>query len=148
MAPGPSKDPIDPNDIEIKTTTYLDPDGDSLRAHHYQEVIAPHPEREAGAPPSADDVPVFLIIKLNNAPVACGGLRTLYNEPRMAEIKRMYVLPEFRGRSKGIADLLMRSLESAAVERGWSVLRLATGVDMPLARRFYERLYDLYIPFS
>lgn len=51
----------------------------------------------------------------------------------------MYVLPEYRGRFKGIADLLIQQLEASAVKQGWNILRLETRGDMLQARRYYER---------
>ena len=54
-----------------------------------------------------------------------------------AEIKRMYVVPHARG--TGVATHVLRALESAAVERGWTTLRLETGTAQPDAQRFYER---------
>jgi putative acetyltransferase len=54
-----------------------------------------------------------------------------------AEVKRMYVAPGSRG--SGVATGLLRALEAAAVERGWSTLRLETGTAQPDAMRFYER---------
>ena len=49
----------------------------------------------------------------------------------------MYVVPPSRG--SGVAGALLRALESAAVERGWTTLRLETGSAQPDAIRFYAR---------
>ena len=124
--------------VEVKVTNFLDPDGEELLERYRQEIIANYPAAASGAP-SADDVPVFLILKMKGVPVACAGLRLLEEATHIAEIKRMYVAPECRGRGKGVADELMRQLEVEAGRGGWSVLRLTTGVEMPQARRFYER---------
>ena len=126
-------------DVEVKLTTLLDPDGAELRELHRQEVIAKYPA-EAGLPLTAADLPVFMILKSKGSAIACGGLRPLRDDRNnMAELKRMYVVPEFRGRVNGIADFLMQQLELQAADKGWTVLRLETGVDMSRARKFYER---------
>src|SRR4051812_4421994 len=39
---------------------------------------------------------VFLIAYVNGQPAGCGATRLI--DPQTAEIKRMYVVPEFRGR--------------------------------------------------
>jgi putative acetyltransferase len=54
-----------------------------------------------------------------------------YLEPGVGEVKRMFVLPEFRGR--GIARHILMALESTAQERGYSTLRLETGTRQPEA---------------
>ena len=127
------------HNIEVKSTSLRDPDAVDLIEHHRQEVIAKYPA-EAGVPPTAETLNVFLILKVEGKPVACGGLRSLEDQHSgMAELKRMYVLPEYRGQANGIADLLVERLQSAAMKHGWITLRLETGVDMPQARRYYER---------
>ncbi|BCB85777.1 hypothetical protein Psuf_030900 [Phytohabitans suffuscus] len=62
----------------------------------------------------------------------------------------MYVVPHARG--TGVATALLRALEAAAVERGWTTIRLETGTAQPDAQRFYERegyrpipLFGVYI---
>ena len=66
--------------------------------------------------------------------VAGGGLRTI--GPGLGEIKRMYVVPEWRGR--GVARLLLSALEEAARDLGLSRVRLDTGPGQPEARHLYE----------
>ena len=52
-----------------------------------------------------------------------GGVKGLSGA--IAEIKRMYVVPEARGR--GVARALLAALEDAARELGYEVVRLDTG---------------------
>ena len=85
---------------------------------------------------------MFLVAYAGPVPVGCGALRQL--EPGAAEIKRMYVLPEWRG--KGVSVLVLAGLEGHAREQGWSVLRLETGPKQPEAVRFYERSGYVRIP--
>ena len=65
----------------------------------------------------------------------CGAVALL---PRYAELKRMYVRPESRGR--GIADTIVRFLERQAAERGYGSVLLETGVKQLAALSFYERI--------
>jgi putative acetyltransferase len=60
------------------------------------------------------------------------------------------VVPSSRG--SGVATYLLRQLEQAARERGWTTIRLETGPGQPDAMRFYERegyreipLYGAYV---
>src|SRR3954466_6260157 len=66
--------------------------------------------------------------------VCVGGVKRL--DDRTAEIKRMYVLPEARGR--GAARALLGALEDAARELGYARVRLDTGRSQHHARALYE----------
>ncbi|MBT3385687.1 MAG: GNAT family N-acetyltransferase [Prolixibacteraceae bacterium] len=77
----------------------------------------------------------FLVVWINEEPIACGAVRPLF-ENEIAEIKRMFVKPEFRG--NGIARLLLKKLESLAVEMGYKKIWLETGDRQPEAIRLYE----------
>jgi GNAT superfamily N-acetyltransferase len=52
--------------------------------------------------------------------VACGGLKTV--GPGVAEVKRMYVVPEARGR--GVGRALLVALEEQAQSMGFASVRL------------------------
>jgi GNAT superfamily N-acetyltransferase len=67
--------------------------------------------------------------------VCCGGLKELSHDT--CEIKRMYVIPQARGR--GVGRQLLEALERAAVELGYGVVRLDTGPRQPGAERMYRR---------
>jgi GNAT superfamily N-acetyltransferase len=66
--------------------------------------------------------------------VSVGGVKRL--DDQTAEIKRMYVLPEARGR--GAARALLGALEEAARDLGYTRVRLDTGRDQHHARALYE----------
>ena len=53
------------------------------------------------------------------------------------EIKRMYVRPEFRGRR--YAKQMLKHIEELATARGFSKVRLETGIPQPEAIGLYER---------
>jgi putative acetyltransferase len=82
----------------------------------------------------ADPDLTFFIARIDGCGVGCGALRRL--EPRVGEIKRMYVLPEFRGR--GIARQILEALESRARELGHAEVRLETGIGQPEAIGLYK----------
>jgi GNAT superfamily N-acetyltransferase len=94
------------------------------------------PAGEPGTPPSAADVSVVLVAgDAAGTTLGCGALRHLGGE--VAEVKRMYVVPEARGR--GVSKAILVGLEAAARERGWTTLRLETGPRQPEAVGLYER---------
>ena len=68
-------------------------------------------------------VGAFLIAWEDGEAVACGGI-ACYDDAT-AEIRRMYVLPDARGR--GLGQLLLDSLENEARVLGYSFVRLETG---------------------
>jgi GNAT superfamily N-acetyltransferase len=65
--------------------------------------------------------------------VACGGLKRL--DASTGEIKRMYVLPDARGR--GVARRLLLALEDAARDAGYERVKLDTGAKQPHAHALY-----------
>ena len=70
-----------------------------------------------------------------NIPVGCGAFKP-YDETRV-EIKRMYVLPEYRG--KRIAQIVLEELEKWATELNYNACLLETGKKQPEAIRLYEK---------
>ncbi|MGJ8593325.1 MAG: GNAT family N-acetyltransferase [Aquaticitalea sp.] len=67
--------------------------------------------------------------------VACGAIKPFDQDT--AEVKRMYVLPAFRG--KGIASYILNALESWAKELGYSQCVLETGLKQPEAISLYKK---------
>lgn len=65
----------------------------------------------------------FVAVYEEGCPVAGGGVKRL--DGTTAEIKRMYVVPDVRGR--GVARRLLGALEDAARELGYRRARLDTG---------------------
>ncbi len=78
----------------------------------------------------------MLLARRDGRPVGCGGIRM--EEAATAELKRMYVIPDERGR--GIATELVARLERIAAEQGVTRLVLDTTPRMESAVRLYERL--------
>lgn len=129
--------------ITITEVPWDDPQAAALRAAQRAEIDAMYgPGSEPGVAPSAADIAVFLIAHVADEPVGCGALRPL--APGAAELKRMYVVPDWRGR--GVSGAVLSALEQAAVARGWRTLRLETGPAQVAAIRLYERSGYVPIP--
>ena len=100
----------------------------------YGRIDVPH----APSATPADFAPpggAFLVLHDGERTVACGGVKRLDDEA--CEIKRMYVVPEARGR--GVAGVLLVALEDEARRLGYAIARLDTGPHQPHAQRLYER---------
>jgi putative acetyltransferase len=86
----------------------------------------------------------FLLARWQGQAVGCGAFRPLMGD--IAEIKRMYVEPAFRGR--GIARRLLAALEAGARQAGFARVWLETGTAQPEALGLYEtsgyRVIDNY----
>jgi putative acetyltransferase len=76
----------------------------------------------------------FVIAKIDSTAVGCGALRRI--EPGIGEIKRMFVLSDFRRR--GIARRILEALESRARELRETSVLLETGIGQPEAIEFYK----------
>ncbi len=78
----------------------------------------------------------FVIARAEGRAVGCGALRRL--DEMSAEVKRMYVEPELRGR--GIAKLILDHLEATALDMGIHRLVLETGIYQAEAIGLYRRM--------
>src|SRR5262245_12925510 len=77
----------------------------------------------------------FFVARVDDSPAACGGLKLFPAE--YAEVKRMYVRPEYRGR--GLGKAILNHLAGYAVAREIELLRLETGIYQVEAIGLYER---------
>jgi putative acetyltransferase len=77
----------------------------------------------------------FLVARDGGRAVGCGAVRVL--DPATAEVKRMYVDPDERGR--GVGKAVLDSLEVAAVQLGVRRLVLETGTYQHAAIALYRR---------
>lgn len=114
------------------------PEAETLRNAQQAELHVRYgsEDHEPGDPPTADTVPFFVVARTpDDEAVGCGGLRPLGSGG--FEVKRMYVLPAFRGR--GVATAILRRIEDEARGLGCTELLLETGTEQPDAMRFYER---------
>jgi GNAT superfamily N-acetyltransferase len=106
----------------------LDLDGDSMPAAGPAEL---------GPPGGA-----FIVGEVDDEAVCCGGIKRL--NVHTCEIKKMYVVPHWRGR--GIALILLGALEEKARSLGYTVARLDTGPKQRNAQGLYESEGYLEIP--
>jgi putative acetyltransferase len=81
------------------------------------------------------DQVVFFVMRFDAEPVACCGLKFFGKE--YAEVKRMYVREDSRGRGYGKA--MLDHLATHALQHGISLLRLETGIYQVEAIGLYER---------
>lgn len=78
---------------------------------------------------------VFLLARIAGVPAGCGAIRRF--DANTAEVKRMYVAPEWRGR--GIGRAVLAGLEREAHTRGYRRLVLETGPRQPESLAMYAR---------
>ncbi|MBD0297524.1 MAG: GNAT family N-acetyltransferase [Bacteroidota bacterium] len=71
----------------------------------------------------------------NDMPVSCGAMKEY--TPDVIEIKRMYTLPEYRG--KGMATKVLTELEKWATELSYGKCILETGKRQPEAIALYKK---------
>ncbi|MFS8104405.1 GNAT family N-acetyltransferase [Lentzea alba] len=81
------------------------------------------------------DVPVFLVASRDGEEAGCLGMRFL--DDGTGELTRMFVRTPFRG--QGVATALLKAMETEALERGVTVLRLDTRNDLVEARNLYAK---------
>ncbi len=68
----------------------------------------------------------------------CGAVKTRDDDGLYGEIKRVFVLEQYRGR--GISKRLMQALEAHLIAAGIDLSRLETGIWQPEAIGLYKRL--------
>jgi GNAT superfamily N-acetyltransferase len=92
------------------------------------EALANEPSDDLASPTG-----VFLVARLDGAPAGCLGVRL--GSPGLAELTRMFVVPEARGRGGG--PVLLAAGEEWARHRDVHTIRLDTRLDLLSARRLY-----------
>lgn len=80
----------------------------------------------------------FVGCRVDGELAASGAAKLMDDDGRYAEIKRVFVLPKFRGR--GLSLAIMRHLETEIGRLGVDLLRLETGVRQPEALGLYRKL--------
>ncbi|MBO6017463.1 MAG: GNAT family N-acetyltransferase, partial [Oscillospiraceae bacterium] len=102
----------------------------SLEQQNYDEEIA-HLEEKYGLPKGR----IYLVYADGNL-AGCVGMKP--SDESHAELKRLYVRPEFRGRNLG--EQLVRRIMDDAREEGYAFLRLDTLPGLKSALKLYRRL--------
>jgi len=152
-----------PAGISLRTTSYQHPDVQLLVAEVQQEYVRRYGSEDSAPIDAAEFDPpngMFVIATVDGRPAAMGGWRRLDSHeldpvaapdglatPWTAEIRRMYVSPEFRGR--GLARAVLAELEDTARDGGCWQLILETGLPQPEALGLYRSSgYQDVAPFG
>ncbi|WP_375437542.1 GNAT family N-acetyltransferase [uncultured Hymenobacter sp.] len=91
---------------------------------------------------TVDKIKHVVVAYLNDEPVGCGAFKEFNQE--LVEIKRMFVLPAYRG--QGVARAVLGELEQWAQELRYTGYVLETGKKQPEAIRLYEKSGYKLIP--
>lgn len=123
--------------IFLKRTDSEDPDLPVLIEQLDQELAVTDGEDHAFYDQfnKLDRIKNFIILYQNDLPVGCGALKEY--ELGIAEVKRMFVKPEKRG--KGLASLILKELELWASELSFQKCILETGIRQPDAISLYKK---------
>jgi putative acetyltransferase len=84
----------------------------------------------------------FFVLRRDDVAAGCGGVQLFGTD--YAELKRMYVRPEYRG--LGLGKRLVNHLAAYSRQRGITVLRLETGIYQEAAVALYEQMGFKRIP--
>lgn len=123
---------------------YLDPDDADVKAllaasDAYYVDLYP---AESNHLESSDDLKqqnvLFVGCRVAGDLVASGAAKIMSDDGCYAEIKRVFVLDDHRG--KGLSSQVMCFLETELENRGVSLFRLETGIKQPEALGLYRKL--------
>jgi GNAT superfamily N-acetyltransferase len=130
------------NRVEIRRVRYDAIVAQALLAAALADLQERYEDSEGDGTPinAADFEPpagAFFVAYLDGEPVACGGWRGYGGaDGTVAELKRMYTMPEARGR--GVARRMLAALEDSARSYGRTRMILETGVRNPEAIKLYQ----------
>jgi putative acetyltransferase len=132
--------------VEVRDEPLSSPVARGLIAALNAELLALYPPEECFHDLAENEVAPgqgrFLVAWEGDLPVGCGAIRRL--EDGRAELKRMYVVAERRGR--GISRAVLEALEATARALGASSIVLETGVRQPAAIGLYGSAGYVPIP--
>lgn len=89
-----------------------------------------------------DNIKEVVVVFIDDKAVGCGAFKTY--DKTAAEIKRMFVKSNYRRR--GIAQHILKELETWASELGYTACILETGKKQPEAIRLYQKTGYEIIP--
>ncbi len=81
-----------------------------------------------------DNIKYALVAYIDQKPIGCGAIKEFKSDSM--QVKRMYVLPRFRG--QGIAKTILLDLENWTKELGYTKCVLETGKRQPEAIQLYK----------
>jgi len=129
------------SDIEIRPMRFGAPVSRALVAGAMADLGQRYGGGGDGTP--VDDVEfdppngIFLVAFADGEPAGCAGWRSHDDTDDVAELKRMYVAPRFRG--IGLATMLLRAVEDAARGSGRTQMLLECGDKQPEAVALYQK---------
>jgi GNAT superfamily N-acetyltransferase len=128
----------------IKRTHGTDPDFISLISQLDHELWNELHEDQATYDPhnKVPDISTALVLYMDKEPVAIGCFREY--DPETAEIKRMFVKKEQRG--KGLSKKILDELEKWAKEKGFHYAILETSIHFDVAKNLYQSSGYTIIP--
>lgn len=133
--------------IGIAPVPYEDPVAQQLIEGVQQEYVVRYGGRDEAPVDRADFTPpsgLFLVARLDGAPAGCGGWRSHGSD---AELKRMFVVADFRG--KGVARAVLAEVERTTAAAGHTRVVLETGRAQPEAIALYTSSgYGPIAPFG
>lgn len=92
-----------------------------------------------------DTIKYAIILYEEKKPIGCGAIKVF--DTASMEVKRMYVIPNARG--KGLATKILSELELWATELGFQFCILETGKKQPEAIALYQKNgYDITINYG
>lgn len=123
--------------LELRDEAYDSPTAVQLIAAVQQEYVVRYGGPDESPVQPGEFAPPhgrFVVGYIGTTPVATGGVRRV--DATTVEIKRMYVVPDHRGR--GYARTVLAHLEERARSLGADRVVLETGLKQPEAMRLYE----------
>ena len=132
--------PLDQTEVIVQRADILSATARSLIEALNTELLGRYPEEGAchfrlDANEVANGQGAFLIALRSGQPVGCGAVRRI--ETNTGEVKRMYVVPQERGR--GVGRAILNAIEAEARALQLSRLVLETGVRQTEAQALYQR---------
>jgi drug/metabolite transporter (DMT)-like permease/GNAT superfamily N-acetyltransferase len=128
-------------ELDVRAVGTSDPTAAALLNAYATELderyeIAREPSRVATVAAEFEEANggTFVVVYDGDEPVGCGGVRSLGDGA--AEVKRMYVAPDARGR--GVGRFLLDRLEAEARRLGYERVRLDTAAPLTSAQALYR----------
>jgi GNAT superfamily N-acetyltransferase len=125
--------------VTFRALPYDDPLAQKLVGQVQQEYVQRYGGPDEAVVDPAEFLPpagLFLVAEVDGVAVGCGAWRAV--EQDVAEIKRVYVAPDFRRR--GLAQLIVAELERSSAGAGHRSVVLNTGDRQPEALALYAAL--------
>ena len=78
----------------------------------------------------------FWVAEYENSVIGSGGYHPSHRAPKAAELRKMFILPAYRG--QGLGRFMLRQLEQSAVSKGFTEMWLETATVLKEATQLYE----------